>query len=127
MDARPHRLSDRRRGNAAALGDGLDAQSRADDRRQLPHQASADRLAARRTLVLGHAGRRRLRQQQHELAMGGGDRCGFRTLLRSDEHTSELQSLMRITYAVFCLKKKKHTYEHVYIRKITREITNKRI
>src|SRR3546814_2023010 len=29
--------------------------------------------------------------------------------LRSEEHTSELQSLMRISYAVFCLKKKKHT------------------
>src|SRR3546814_7411072 len=28
-------------------------------------------------------------------------------LLRSEEHTSELQSLMRISYAVFCLKKKK--------------------
>src|SRR3546814_5728186 len=31
--------------------------------------------------------------------------CRFR---RSEEHTSELQSLMRISYAVFCLKKKKH-------------------
>src|SRR3546814_1932800 len=30
-------------------------------------------------------------------------------MLRSEEHTSELQSLMRISYAVFCLKKKKHT------------------
>src|SRR3546814_3854238 len=30
-------------------------------------------------------------------------------LIRSEEHTSELQSLMRISYAVFCLKKKKHT------------------
>src|SRR3546814_3451041 len=29
------------------------------------------------------------------------------TTLRSEEHTSELQSLMRISYAVFCLKKKK--------------------
>src|SRR3546814_15182831 len=29
---------------------------------------------------------------------------------RSEEHTSELQSLMRISYAVFCLKKKKQTY-----------------
>src|SRR3546814_10879106 len=29
---------------------------------------------------------------------------------RSEEHTSELQSLMRISYAVFCLKKKKHLY-----------------
>src|SRR3546814_3113165 len=28
-------------------------------------------------------------------------------MLRSEEHTSELQSLMRISYAVFCLKKKK--------------------
>src|SRR3546814_8594897 len=32
-------------------------------------------------------------------------------LLRSEEHTSELQSLMRISYAVFCLKKK--TYPHL--------------
>src|SRR3546814_8769236 len=30
--------------------------------------------------------------------------------LRSEEHTSELQSLMRISYAVFCLKKKTHTH-----------------
>src|SRR3546814_3334111 len=32
--------------------------------------------------------------------------------LRSEEHTSELQSLMRISYAVFCLKKKKKTITH---------------
>src|SRR3546814_1214151 len=32
-----------------------------------------------------------------------------RNLLRSEEHTSELQSLMRISYAVFCLKQKIHT------------------
>src|SRR3546814_8076609 len=31
------------------------------------------------------------------------------TYLRSEEHTSELQSLMRISYAVFCLKKQKTT------------------
>src|SRR3546814_5194233 len=31
---------------------------------------------------------------------------------RSEEHTSELQSLMRISYAVFCLKKKKETQTH---------------
>src|SRR3546814_8548345 len=31
------------------------------------------------------------------------------TRTRSEEHTSELQSLMRISYAVFCLKKKKNT------------------
>src|SRR3546814_15683056 len=34
-------------------------------------------------------------------------RCGSYSALRSEEHTSELQSLMRISYAVFCLKKKK--------------------
>src|SRR3546814_7606084 len=37
---------------------------------------------------------------------------------RSEEHTSELQSLMRISYAVFCLKKKKYTtlsiYSHIH-------------
>src|SRR3546814_1319008 len=32
---------------------------------------------------------------------------GVHTAPRSEEHTSELQSLMRISYAVFCLKKKK--------------------
>src|SRR3546814_3993650 len=32
---------------------------------------------------------------------------GLGTFRRSEEHTSELQSLMRISYAVFCLKKKK--------------------
>src|SRR3546814_3611457 len=39
----------------------------------------------------------------HEFTSAAGG-CGF--LLRSEEHTSELQSLMRISYAVFCLKKK---------------------
>src|SRR3546814_7529587 len=36
----------------------------------------------------------------HSVQAGSG-------LIRSEEHTSELQSLMRISYAVFCLKKKK--------------------
>src|SRR3546814_1941357 len=33
---------------------------------------------------------------------------------RSEEHTSELQSLMRISYAVFCLKKKNTQYKHLH-------------
>src|SRR3546814_5959993 len=37
------------------------------------------------------------------------DRTAKISLTRSEEHTSELQSLMRISYAVFCLKKKKTT------------------
>src|SRR3546814_4545802 len=40
-------------------------------------------------------------------AIGERDKADF----RSEEHTSELQSLMRISYAVFCLKKKKTTKE----------------
>src|SRR3546814_9121671 len=35
--------------------------------------------------------------------------CAGGIVQRSEEHTSELQSLMRISYAVFCLKKKKQT------------------
>src|SRR3546814_7591214 len=35
---------------------------------------------------------------------------GFILEVRSEEHTSELQSLMRISYAVFCLKKKKEAH-----------------
>src|SRR3546814_4997176 len=43
-------------------------------------------------------------QAQHDHRIDPGD--------RSEEHTSELQSLMRISYAVFCLKKKKHNRPH---------------
>src|SRR3546814_5905233 len=44
------------------------------------------------------------------LARGdGGDDNGAPASTRSEEHTSELQSLMRISYAVFCLKKKNTT------------------
>src|SRR3546814_7269824 len=48
-------------------------------------------------------------------------RLGYDDQIRSEEHTSELQSLMRISYAVFCLKTKKqispstastHQYDH---------------
>src|SRR3546814_2240121 len=42
--------------------------------------------------------------------------------LRSEEHTSELQSLMRISYAVFCLKKKKNI--NTYIIKTERDNSN---
>src|SRR3546814_14741642 len=48
----------------------------------------------------GYARRARLRQARARGPAGAG--------LRSEEHTSELQSLMRISYAVFCLKKKKN-------------------
>src|SRR3546814_13511111 len=38
---------------------------------------------------------------------------GVQRAERSEEHTSELQSLMRISYAVFCLKKKKQRQKHI--------------
>src|SRR3546814_10200747 len=47
---------------------------------------------------------RGLKTRENADANGGKQRPAT---LRSDEHTSELQSLMRISYAVFCLKKKK--------------------
>src|SRR3546814_1489593 len=72
----------------------------------------------------GHAGgggrRRRLPDHRAERGVraAGGDVGRPRPDLaavpgRSEEHTSELQSLMRISYAVFCLKKKKMSKEHV--------------
>src|SRR3546814_2504072 len=39
----------------------------------------------------------------------GGGRMSMEIAMRSEEHTSELQSLMRISYAVFCLKTKTET------------------
>src|SRR3546814_6458026 len=78
-----------------------------------------------------HVGSRRCGPRPDRLFRGGRDRGvrlafrfrgdplqwqgrGYKTMdagrgLRSEEHTSELQSLMRISYAVFCLKKKKIT------------------
>src|SRR3546814_4139827 len=55
-------------------------------------------------------------------AYRAGFRAGFEVPLahdapafRSEEHTSELQSLMRISYAVFCLKKKNKTIKRDYV------------
>src|SRR3546814_10775375 len=46
----------------------------------------------------------------HSIAVGNrGDLEKLLAAMRSEEHTSELQSLMRISYAVFCLKKKNKT------------------
>src|SRR3546814_4243735 len=58
----------------------------------------------------------RLRVNQHIELVGRHGKEIFRldqlkTLVRSEEHTSELQSLMRISYAVFCLKKKRQNIQ----------------
>src|SRR3546814_10886689 len=44
---------------------------------------------------------------------------------RSEEHTSELQSLMRISYAVFCLKKKRTRHNEIESEHVLYEVTNK--
>src|SRR3546814_5963646 len=56
----------------------------------------------------------------HTLLMRGMQHSSIRSA-RSEEHTSELQSLMRISYAVFCLKKKiiKVTNSNTYTRLTT--------
>src|SRR3546814_10205712 len=57
---------------------------------------------------------RRLRPPPRPRAAG----CRGRLRHRSEEHTSELQSLMRISYAVFCLKKKKPQTPTTYVTSI---------
>src|SRR3546814_4766572 len=52
--------------------------------------------------------RRPAHAARHDLSVDADD-AGGGLHDRSEEHTSELQSLMRISYAVFCLKKKKNT------------------
>src|SRR3546814_2036895 len=52
-------------------------------------------------------------ERQRQLGLEPGSTTGMTPAERSEEHTSELQSLMRISYAVFCLKKKnKNTHEN---------------
>src|SRR3546814_8860750 len=61
----------------------------------------------------GHFRRHKLGRWHSGHAIRGRARGGGRPAprsVRSEEHTSELQSLMRISYAVFCLKKKKNQY-----------------
>src|SRR3546814_3622112 len=57
-----------------------------------------------------------VRRLTYGFTQGAGLRGGYvaeepLAVSRSEEHTSELQSLMRISYAVFCLKKKKTTQQ----------------
>src|SRR3546814_10312955 len=47
-------------------------------------------------------------------SIGTSSRIGATKTIRSEEQTSELQSLMRISYAVFCLKKKNNPHKTTY-------------
>src|SRR3546814_3286424 len=68
------------------------------------------RSKTRQNIGIFHQPERRRRAVSALLDLGGR-RFGAPVRDRSEEHTSELQSLMRISYAVFCLKKKNNKYK----------------
>src|SRR3546814_3175130 len=87
--------------------------------RRPPRSTRTDTLFPYTTLFRSLSVRRRaaqsvVRRFPHCQPMAAGPSLKRRALggiYRSEEHTSELQSLMRISYAVFCLKKKKKTHK----------------
>src|SRR3546814_8493432 len=87
-------------------------------RRRPPRSTRTDTLFPYTTLFRSLSGQKRGNHDQPICEKGAGRACrrdaAGRGLLRSEEHTSELQSLMRISYAVFCLKKKK-PYVHSWL------------
>src|SRR3546814_8494341 len=92
-----------RNGGSCAAGLHPD-RDRAPGRRRRGTQGPApgDR-AVRHAVLPGH---------RHVEPVGGARASLSAAAARSEEHTSELQSLMRISYAVFCWKKKNHTTSH---------------
>src|SRR3546814_1076176 len=100
----PYTTLFRSRGRAQGGAAVLDVEAeRVQRRRRLGHLGTAEQ-DVHLVAVLGH--RREDGAVEHAAAAGGEH--------RSEEHTSELQSLMRISYAVFCLKKKKTIYNNNY-------------
>src|SRR3546814_1892362 len=88
---------------------------------KLAFSATTGDRAATRTHDIGiHIVRNERGELGYTMYVGGGlgrmPMLGHKIRDRSEEHTSELQSLMRISYAVFCLKKK--TIKHI-LRRIT--------
>src|SRR3546814_9526786 len=108
-----------------------DRRDRRADRRPRPHRPRAriarggagEAVADQRRRARGEAARTRRRIQAPPAAVRLLHRPGLRGggHARSEEHTSELQSLMRTSYAVFCLQKKKKK------RKSTSESTTQSI
>src|SRR3546814_3362980 len=70
-----------------------------------PRRTAIGTHRAARTIVPAHA---HFRHRPWPRKATGQAEAAARSRDRSEEHTSELQSLMRISYAVFCLKKKKN-------------------
>src|SRR3546814_1381240 len=74
-------------------------------------------FADRRGLIGSDLGRAQDRLNKHSNPLSHKSTCLAPPSPRSEEHTSELQSLMRISYAVFCLKKKTQKYKTIMIEK----------
>src|SRR3546814_1641570 len=81
-------------------------------------KALAIKLLAARDLYL-RLDRQRVDDADPDAVKATGGRISL-AVERSEEHTSELQSLMRISYAVFCLKKKKQTITDEISEKLTK-------
>src|SRR3546814_1633046 len=100
--------------------------------RRPPRSTRTDTLFPYTTLLRSEAIVIIIGQVETEIASGGGNGVGRRKVKRkrrglyrvlpgqvgrSEEHTSELQSLMRISYAVFCLKKKNYVMKNSCVPK----------
>src|SRR3546814_7972969 len=71
--------------------------------------------------LLGRLEQRPRHDVETHVAEGRSDDVGT-AIVRSEEHTSELQSLMRISYAVFCLKKKNDNIrQHIEAHKLEQQ------
>src|SRR3546814_9385053 len=84
--------------------------SRTDKQGHVPQPGIVDNGVFLNVLIIiavQDAMKRRLKAEGSLRQCSGNDRNRIEPDGRSEEHTSELQSLMRISYAVFCLKKKK--------------------
>src|SRR3546814_2397170 len=96
--SRPQPQRFQRTSNKERTRNGNDAKSSDTRRGQLP---------LRRNSVGDHSGTTAYNGLPLRWLSKNDGQCVFLKRSRSEEHTSELQSLMRISYAVFCLKKKK--------------------
>src|SRR3546814_9821015 len=103
-------------------------------RRRPPRSTRTDTLFPYTTLfrsILQHADNETHAHDLHGHVIGNSEQAASQRdqqqrSARSEEHTSELQSLMRISYAVFCLKKKTiHLSTQIYhITCMTNSVTN---
>src|SRR3546814_7693850 len=109
--------------SGVALGGGIDSRALLVHRRALQQSVVGALVAIEQRVLLEFSvnfrrefqvgkleqldGLLQLRRHDQRLAL-----AQFQSL-RSEEHTSELQSLMRISYAVFCLKKKTYTKQQI--------------